>query len=121
MEKTQLINRNIIAEGIYEIISQQRSATRKQISDDVTKAIEMDERMLVLSALKEAHPSMEDIFQKAAEDLLEREIGKKTAGLPSIWLYGGIKDTIRARLELMTDDEIRKYTLEELTDLVKDQ
>lgn len=119
MEKK--INRKELTRAIREILSQQRRAAINTKEEEVRESMKFDERILVLDALKEIHPFLKKVLESAAQELILEEIYAKIADLPNAYLSSNQVDIIRGQLELMTDNEIRAYTLEELVDIVKDK
>lgn len=78
----------------------------------------MDERILVLRALKEAHPFLSKEFEEVITSLIKEECTKQTKDIKAYFDYDYEK-IVLARLHLMSDELLSKYTLEELLSLMK--
>jgi hypothetical protein len=119
--ETKKVSRKALANGIRELLSAQRSQARKDKAKEIEDIMELDERVLVLRSLKEIHPFLAKEFKHTIKDLKDSESSKIVQEMPSSWISNDEIAIIRARLELMTDNELRGLTLEELTSLVKEQ
>lgn len=83
--------------------------------------MDFDEKILVLRALKELHPFLEKEFEKSIQCLKDEAAEEATKGMPYTWVSFDEKEAIRGKLELMADEELRAYTLEELASLLKEK
>lgn len=118
MEKK--ISRKALTNAICRVISENRLAERTRLRETLEDEMEMDERIMVLRALKETHPFLADSFQSNINDIKRRETSEAINNLPGGWIDNDMKEKIRGRLELMKDTELQAHTLEELASLLKD-
>lgn len=114
------IKRKAIARAIKEILIEQRISERKKVADLVEKEMEFDERILILRQFMGIVVGTEEIGNDMIERLILREQSSRTKSLPNTWMDNSEFVNIVAKLEMMTDEELRKYSLEELASLVKD-
>jgi len=119
MENKKRINRKALAEAIRNVVGDQRSLARKQVTERVAKEMEMDERVLVLRSLIELHPFLKEELEGVIERLKTSAGYEAVKNMPYSWVESSEAELMRGRLELMTDSDLQKYTLEELADLVK--
>lgn len=115
------VNRKALTNAVKEVLSQQRLDARNEVPARITGEMELDERVLVLRSLQELHPSMKDIFGSSINELVKAAQYEVVKDMPNGWIDSAEQIKIRGKLELMTDEELRAYTLEELASLVKDK
>jgi len=121
MEKQKRIDRKALTNAVKEVLSEQRVNARQFVTEQVEKEMEMDEQVLVLRSLQELHPSMKEVFEISIRELVCAASSKAVRDMPSGWIQTSEQMKIRGRLELLTDANLLAYTLEELTDVVKDK
>lgn len=83
----------------------------------------MDERVLLLRTLIEIHPSLTKYLEENIRAIKQETVANcaEYMKLPYAWTSPDEEDIIRGKLELMEDEELRKYSLEELTSLLKEK
>lgn len=112
------MNRRKILEGMEKLYRQEQLEKIEAIKKVTAEEMEMDERILVLRALKEAHPFLSEEFEDIINTLIKEECSKKVEHIKTYFEYDYEK-VILARLHLMPNELLSKYTLEELLSLMK--
>lgn len=123
MEQTKIvarINRGKLLDGICQILTTKRKEQHAEVETRVAEEMRMDERVLVIEALIEVHPFLSEELIEAKRRIIYKAQAEATEDLPSTYTGYSEKEILRARLELMKDEELQAYTLEELTSLLRD-
>lgn len=123
MEQTKVIariNRGKLLDGICQILTEKRKEQYAEVAARVEREMQLDERILVLEALIEVHPFLQAELLDVRRKLIFNAEVEATKDLPPTYIGYAEKEILRARLELMKDEELQAYTLEELASLLRD-
>lgn len=113
------INRKALVEAAAGILLDRRTAEREQLKDTAKYQAEYDEKVMILRELINYYPNLKEEFSAAIKAITDKIYDKLVEGLSYQYVDYREKNYMRAQLELKTDQEIRRYTLDELVDIIK--
>lgn len=114
------MKRSSILTGVKIVIGEQLKAIEKQARKEAKEELEFDLKVVLLKHLQEEYPEVKDQLEIALIEYIDAQVYAKVKGYKT-YLSWDEEQKLKAKLALMSNEDLRKYTLEELASLLRDE
>lgn len=114
------MKRSDVLTGLRILIGERLQAIEKKARQEAEAELEFDLKIVLLKHLQEEYPEVKNQLEIALVEYREAQIQKRLKGYRS-YLNWDDEQKLKAKVALMSNEDLRKYTLEELASLLRDE